>query len=117
MTPNAGTVTITEQQNATAPRGIMLLGNLVQITAPAATAANPLVITFRLDASHIPPGQNETTIAVYRNGNVVPTCTGAGATPDPCVASRTRLGDGDVQLCHPYITCQRLDIRGPRAVR
>ena len=97
-TPNPGTITISEQQNAIAPRGIMLLGNLVAISAPVATAANPLLLSFRIDASQIPPGKNETNITVYRNGNAVPACTGAGATPDPCVSSRTRFSDGDVQL-------------------
>ncbi len=56
------------------------------------------MLVFRIDASRIPPGEDETTISVFRNGVPVAECTGAGAVPDPCIATRTLLGDGDVQL-------------------
>jgi hypothetical protein len=99
--PNAGTVTIVETPvSAAPPPGFTFLGYEVVITAPAATAADPIVILFRLDASIVPPGEDETTIQTFRNGTPVPPCTGpAGvASPDPCVSDRGLAGDGDVEL-------------------
>ena len=40
------------------------------------------------------------SLAVLKNGVLVPVCTGAPgvASPDPCVASRTTLPSGDAQI-------------------
>lgn len=94
-TPFAGTVSIAERYAAAAPTAFTFLSPQVQITAPAATAALPLRLDFRLDASL---GANAATLQVFRNGAQVPACAGEGATPDPCVSSRSTLAGGDVEL-------------------
>ena len=97
-TPVAGTVTIDEgDTTSSTPPGYSLLGQEVVITAPDASAADPLVIDFRLDASLVPPGADETTVQVFRNGTPLADCdSGAGSTaaPDPCVAIRAATADG-----------------------
>jgi hypothetical protein len=101
VTPNAGTVTIREGPiNVSAPSGFTFFGQQVSITAPAATAPIPLRVTFELDVSLIPPGKNPTAVNVFRDGLVVPQCTGAPglANPDPCLSSRVIQGDLDVRL-------------------
>ena len=93
--PNGGQVTITESPSGgPPPSGFQILGQDVNITAPAGTPANPLVIKFRLDGSLI-TGLNINTITVFKNGVAVPDCSGAPGTasPDPCVASRLMVGD------------------------
>jgi Tol biopolymer transport system component len=100
-TPVAGTVTIEEGSTTTSdPSGYSLLSHEVQIDAPTASAASPLVIQFRLDSSILPPGADETTLQVFRNGIPVPGCDGGGgsATPDPCVADRAALTGGGIAL-------------------
>jgi streptogramin lyase/lysophospholipase L1-like esterase len=97
-TPVAGTVTIDEGSTTTpAPSGYSLLGQQVEITAPDASAAEPLVLEFRLDASLLPPGIDETTIQVFRDGAPITDCDAGAAstaTPDPCVAARAATTDG-----------------------
>lgn len=98
--PVAGSVIVTRNPS-TAPSGAFsVLGGVTQISAPAGTPAAPLILVFSIDAGLIPAGQTSATIQVRKNGVLVPTCTGAAgvASPDPCVASRTTLGDGDVQV-------------------
>ena len=98
-TPSGGTISIREvAATASAPTGFSFVGYQVNITAPAETPANPLVLVFRLDASIVPAGQNQNTIEIRRNGALVPDCIGAGATPDPCVAARNLLPDADVEI-------------------
>jgi len=86
--------------NWTAPNGFVFFGQQVTISAPAATAADPLVITFRLRASLIPQGQRQRTIEVFKNGVLVSPCTGdtGVAEPDPCVSGRTALGGGTILI-------------------
>lgn len=98
-TPNAGSVVLrvldtTEEP----PSGFVVLGRAVDITAPPASAGSPLVLTFVIDASLLPPDPN--LVEVTRNGVVVPDCSGAPgvAAPDPCLQSRTILGSGDLEL-------------------
>jgi len=97
-TPVAGTVTIDEgSTTTTTPTGYSLVGQQVEIDAPDASAADPLVLEFLLDASLLPPGTDETNLEIFRNGTAIPDCdAGAGstATPDPCVATRTATTDG-----------------------
>lgn len=109
-TPNAGFVSIRETPTSgAAPSGFSFLGVQVNITAPPATATDPLIVVFRMDASIIPAGQNQNTIEIRKNGNLVPDCTGAGATPDPCIATRALLADGDVEITVRTSTASRWD--------
>jgi len=99
--PSGGRVSIASGPvDWTAPNGFVFFGQQVTISAPAATAVDPLVIAFRLDASLIPEGQSQYTIEVFKNGLLVSHCTGdAGvAEPDPCVSGRKLLHDGTVQI-------------------
>jgi uncharacterized GH25 family protein len=93
--PIAGTVEIRESPiTRLPPSGSTFLAQQVTITAPLATATEPLFIELALDASRVPAGENEETLAVFRDGAFVAPCTAtSGATPDPCIASRTRVGD------------------------
>jgi cysteine-rich repeat protein len=100
-TPSGGGVTVSRTSTAAAPvLGSRLLSGVVQIAAPVETAANPLAIVFRIDASLVAAGQDETTIQVSRDDVAVPSCSGPSgeAAPDPCTSSRARLGDGDVEI-------------------
>ncbi len=100
-TPIAGTVSIEETSiTEPTPTGFQLLGQQVDISAPTATTGDPLVIVFRIDSSLIPPGEDETTIQLFKDGVQVSACTGAPgvASPDPCVSSRALLGDADVEI-------------------
>jgi hypothetical protein len=94
-TPFAGTVTIAESPAILAPTAFSFFGQQVLISAPPANVANPLRLVFRLDptllTSPAPP-------QVFRNGVQVAACTSAGATPDPCLSSRSTLSDGDIEL-------------------
>jgi cysteine-rich repeat protein len=84
--------------------GMSFFGGVVHLTAtdvtPPPTPATPLRIAFRLDASQLPVGQDESSIILRKDGVPVPLCTGpAGeAIPDACVTLRERLDDGDVRL-------------------
>jgi PKD repeat protein len=100
-TPVAGTVSIASATSTAPPAtGYGLVGLAVDITAPTATAANPLAFEFRIDSTAIPAGDNATTIQLFRNGTLVPNCTGPAGTaaPDPCISVRQTLADGDIQL-------------------
>ena len=100
-TPNKGDVSIQETSTTGPnPSGFLFLGQEVNITAPLATAQNPLRLVFLIDASLIPEGENETTTQVFKNRAQAPTCTGAPgqADPDPCVSNRALLADGDVEI-------------------
>src|SRR4029077_7945442 len=94
-TTRAGKVTI-EEVGITEPdpSGYVLFGEQVEISAPGALQpSNPLVITFTLDTSIIPSGQNPNTLQVFRNGSQIANCTGAPGTanPDPCGSKRNVL--------------------------
>jgi hypothetical protein len=93
VSPVPGTVSIDERQaSAVSPSGLTVLGWQVQISAPAASSAAPLRLTFELDASLV-AGLDPLTIQVSRNGLVVDPCAG-----DPCVARRALQPDGDLEL-------------------
>jgi Regulator of chromosome condensation (RCC1) repeat/PKD domain len=97
-TPVAGTVSVNETASQLNAGDFSVAGRLVEISAPAATAADPLVIRFRIDASAFPPEWSLSSLSAYRNGASAAACTGPGATPDPCVESRTRMADDDVEI-------------------
>lgn len=115
-TPSGGTVTVTERAaSTTAPSGTSLLGREFLIEAPAATVDQPLKLAFSVDASILPSGLDRTNLQMFRDGTSIADCQNptvggttaltatdddafARATPDPCVARRQTLGNGDVRL-------------------
>ncbi|MCI0855911.1 MAG: dockerin type I repeat-containing protein, partial [Chloroflexi bacterium] len=85
------------------PAGFHLIGQQVNISAPAGTAQFPLIIQFLLDESIIPEGVTAANIPLFKGGILVPNCADLSgkASPDPCVAKRVRLtgpAEGDIQL-------------------
>ncbi len=76
------------------------MGLEFDITAPPGTVSEPLVLRFRLDSSALPSGFVIGQLTVLRDGAPASNCTGAAgeAVPDPCVAAREQLPDGDVVL-------------------
>jgi hypothetical protein len=79
------------------PSGYSFFTYETDIASPTAPSGSWLTFVFLLDPSIIPAGQNKDTVQVFKNGVVVPNCTGSGATPDPCVALRELAGD-DIKL-------------------
>lgn len=103
--PTGGTVSIDESPLASAPPGYDFFGQQIEITAPPATAAAPLVLRFEFDATLIPFGQDETSVTILRNSVAIGPCawlTGPGtpgtADPTPCVSARDALGGGDIGI-------------------
>jgi cysteine-rich repeat protein len=97
--PNGGSIVITEAATELPPPvGYSALGVEVAISAPEATAADPLVITVRIDASLVPPAPS--IVRLTRNGEIVEPCTGEEgvAAPDPCETDRELLADGDLAI-------------------
>ncbi len=97
----SGTVSIAEGPvQETSPAGFEFLGLQITISAPDATADDPLIVLFRLDASLIPDGNNEPIIQIFKNGVLVPSCEGGPGTadPDPCVFRRLLMNDGDQEF-------------------
>ena len=86
--PNPGAITIDEAiATGGSLRGFSLLDTMVRVTAPSASTAAPLELTFDLDSSAtggLPPS----SVTVYRNGEPVPLCLGAvpPISLDPCVS-------------------------------
>ena len=98
--PNAGTVTIVERQGTSSPAGYELLDWRAEITAPAASSAAPLQLSFWLDPS-VSRALDAASVQVFRNGAAVAPCDdppAGSAAPDPCVAGRQTLASGAVQL-------------------
>lgn len=108
--PNAGEVEITEGRVSPPVPGRAMrpaagpsdtfFGQQVDVQAPNASAANPLQITFYLDSSVVPPGQDQLTVQVYKNEVLVPNCAdeSGAASPDPCVAGRTLFEGDDAEV-------------------
>lgn len=100
-TPVAGVVTIAEGPvTGTPPASYAFFGQEIAITAPPATADDPLVLRFRIDLSVLPAGAAAVDVVPFRNGTPLPDCAGAPgvAAPDPCRASAVLEGDGDVTV-------------------
>lgn len=97
-----GTVSITSTGTSEPePPGYSFLGQQVNISAPVATAEDPLILTFDIDGALLSAaGLDETTIQIFRDGVAIGPCdAGAtGASPDPCVAERTALAGGGAEL-------------------
>ena len=95
----SGQITITPSPAGPPPSGFVLFSRQSTITGPAAPGpTSPHVVTFTVDASEL-GGTPPASVAVFRNGIAVAACTGpTDAAPDPCVASRTALGDGDAEV-------------------
>jgi hypothetical protein len=90
----AGTVTIEEKPADSSPGEFSLLGHVVHITAPADPAnLEPGRTAFKLDPSIIPAGATANTIEVFKDGQIVPQCT--GPNQPTCVTIRMTLDDGD----------------------
>jgi hypothetical protein len=100
--PGGGTITITWTPNANDQPGFTILSGLTSIGAPDADdPSDPLVVTFELARSILPPRQGTDSIRAFKDGVDVPDCTGAPgeASPDPCVSSRTPLLEtGNVRM-------------------
>ncbi len=90
--PTGGTVTIDKTPPNTSIAHYTVLGVGATITAPPATAADPLTLTFQVFDKQLPAGSGPADLTVFRDGAAVGACTGPGATPDPCVASATTSG-------------------------
>ena len=98
-TPSGGQVSIgTGPAQITSPPGYQLLDFQVAIQAPAQSAASPLVLEFEVAAASVPAGETAQTIAILKNGVLVPACIGATANPDPCVSLRNTLGNGNLKF-------------------
>lgn len=92
------TITITRESPPASPSGFTLLGGFFEIDiAPAGPGPQLYEIRFGLDATLIPtlPPQG---LVIFKDGAIVPTCSGPFATPDPCVSSRSidLVGDATV---------------------
>jgi hypothetical protein len=85
---------------ASTPAGYVSLGREVRITAPEASAEQPLRLTFLIDASLLPISLTPDRIEIFRDGVALPPCSGSdgSATPDPCVASRRLLASGAAEI-------------------
>lgn len=96
VTPSGGSVSIFESESAVGdPTGYNFYGQRVLISAPDATVASPITITFWVDLSIVtrtPTGQ--IVLAMSRDGVPVGSCAVAGqANPSPCIASAVIAGD------------------------
>jgi FtsP/CotA-like multicopper oxidase with cupredoxin domain len=93
--PNAGTVSFTAAgTGASQPTYTMLPSSFV-ISAPPASTAIPLRLSFVIGNAYVPAGSNPSNLTIFRNGVAVGPCASAGATsatPDPCVTSRVTAG-------------------------
>jgi hypothetical protein len=100
----------------TPPGGFTFLGEQVTVIASAAGPGDALLLQFRIDASRVPAPENENTLQIFKDGALVAPCTGDGAVPDPCVATRARLADGDVALTIRSSTASVWNVGAPALV-
>ncbi len=99
-TPTGGTITIvTAPPSGSPPGGYEFAGQQVEISAPPASAAAPLSLTFTIDGSVLGTA-SPSHLQVFRDGVLVADCADSSgkANPDPCVASRTPTPDGGVTI-------------------
>jgi alpha-tubulin suppressor-like RCC1 family protein len=98
-TPNPGPVSIELSVTTDTVWNYRLFDRQTIVHAPDATPGSPLQLTFRLDATLV-GASDPAEIDVFRDGVAVAGCGGSigAAVPDPCLASRTTLADGDLQF-------------------
>ncbi len=89
-----GTISVHPEPTGSPPSGFSFFDHQLDLSGPAAASAeDPYVVTFALDASLLgstSPGD----VQVFRDGALVSECTHeSSADPDPCVVDR-RAGDG-----------------------
>src|SRR4029077_16307383 len=81
VSPSAATVTIAQGVIAAsqAPAGYTFLNQQVNISVldpngadVSASASNPIVLSFSINASLVPAGQNFSTVEMFRNGVRIP---------------------------------------------
>jgi hypothetical protein len=96
--PNAGMASIDERgPRGSAPTGFTFVGLQSTVEAPDASADDPLVIEFCIDASQVTEGA---TVAIFKDGVQVEDCadTSGTANPDPCISEQSVGDDGDVNI-------------------
>ena len=109
-TPSAATISIAQGVIAASqpPSGYTFLNQQVNITILQqdgseliATAANPIRMAFTIDGTLLVPGEDSSTIQMFRNGVLIPNCLGQATIPaanlDPCITARESVS-GDVRL-------------------
>jgi hypothetical protein len=92
--PTGGTVSIDTSPPNTAISHYRVLNVGATITAPTASAAAPLTLSFDVFDGALPAGSYASDLTVFRNGEPVDACTGLAGTasPDPCFASEITAG-------------------------
>ena len=84
------------------PDGFTCFGQVADVEGLSGlTPAHPATITLRFDPSEIPGHRLVTHARVFDAYSIVPRCfpsAGSGAAPNPCVASRSVLPNGDWQI-------------------
>jgi uncharacterized repeat protein (TIGR01451 family) len=102
-----GTPATLAESNASGPAdgcgaGATCFGQVSTITiGQTFSPGNPFRFVFLLDKTELPQNVKVAKIPMFHDGVLVPSCTGAAgvASPDPCVASRTKLKKtGDVAI-------------------
>ncbi|MDO9410782.1 carboxypeptidase-like regulatory domain-containing protein, partial [Patulibacter sp.] len=107
--PQAGEVTLTREASAAVGTdAYTVFGPQLVITARKqdgaapvrGTVADPITVTFTIDAGALPAGSALERLSVLRDGEFVADCTGSAgsATPDPCIATRRTVDGGDAEL-------------------
>lgn len=88
--PVAGSVSIDKTAPDTQVSHYRILNVGATITAPAASAANPLKLSFQVFDGSLPGGAYPSDLTVFRDGAPVAACAKPGVvSPDPCVTSST----------------------------
>jgi hypothetical protein len=94
----------------TPPTGFSFFGQQVDIVAPDATVHSPLVIAFSVHTSIA--GSDPDAVNAFMNGVSIGVCADAGATPDPCIESRSLVGD-DIEIIVRTTTASRWNFGMP----
>jgi hypothetical protein len=79
--------------------GYSCFGQTSFVTMPGVFATTtPLALSFRFDASELPPGMNERKLRMFHDGQLVPRCTTPGVlSPGPmCQSSTLSFDDKDL---------------------